>query len=73
MADCEELADAAAASGGDPWAWVLTGGEDHALAATFPGAPPDGWRIVGKVFDGPARVLVDGQEWNGYAGWQAFH
>jgi thiamine-monophosphate kinase len=73
VADCEALAEAAAASGGDPWLWVLTGGEDHALAATFPGAAPAGWRIVGKVFDGPARVLVDGQEWNGYAGWQSFH
>ncbi|HZA10995.1 thiamine-phosphate kinase [Mycobacterium sp.] len=71
--DYEALTGAAAATGGDPWAWVLAGGEDHALTATFPGAAPAGWRIIGKVFDGPARVLVDGQEWNGYAGWQSFH
>jgi thiamine-monophosphate kinase len=71
--DCDALAAAAAASGGDRWLWVLTGGEDHALVATFPGAPPEGWRTIGKVFDGPARVLVDGQEWNGYAGWESFH
>jgi thiamine-monophosphate kinase len=70
--DYEAVADAAAAAGGDPWAWVLAGGEDHALVATFPGAAPQEWRIIGKVFDGPARVLVDGQEWNGYAGWQSF-
>jgi thiamine-monophosphate kinase len=72
VADYEAVVDAAAACAGDPWAWVLAGGEDHALAATFPGAAPPGWRIIGKVFDGPARVLVDGHEWNGYAGWQSF-
>jgi len=72
VADYEAVVDAAAASGGDPWAWVLAGGEDHALVATFPGAAPTGWRVIGKVFDGPARVLVDGQVWNGYAGWQSF-
>ena len=70
--DYEALADAAVACGGDPWAWILAGGEDHALVATFPGAAPVEWRIIGKVFDGPARVLVDGQEWNGYAGWRSF-
>jgi thiamine-monophosphate kinase len=70
--DYEAVAEAAAATGGDPWSWVLAGGEDHALVATFPGAAPQRWRIIGKVFDGPARVLVDGQEWNGYAGWQSF-
>ncbi len=26
----------------------------------------------GAVLDGPARVLVDGEEWTGYAGWQSF-
>jgi thiamine-monophosphate kinase len=70
--DYEAVADAAAATGSDPWSWVLAGGEDHALVATFPGAAPHGWRMIGKVFDGPARVLVDGQEWSGYAGWQSF-
>jgi thiamine-monophosphate kinase len=72
VADYEALVDAAAASDGDPWAWVLTGGEDNALVAMFPGAVPAGWRIIGKVCDGPPRVLVDGHEWNGYAGWQSF-
>ena len=47
--------------GDDPWDWVLGGGEDHALVATFPGPPPAGWRVIGAVLDGPARVLVDGE------------
>ncbi len=43
--------DAAAALGKDPLEWVLTGGEDHALAATFPSAKavPKGWTVVGEV------------------------
>ena len=36
------LAAAAAAVAIDPWDWVLGGGEDHALVATFPGSPPAG-------------------------------
>ena len=55
-------AAAAAASDADAWAWVLGGGEDHALVATFPGTPPDGWRVIGTVIDGPPRVLVDGDD-----------
>jgi HPt (histidine-containing phosphotransfer) domain-containing protein len=35
----------------DPWVWVLSGGEDHALVATFSGAPPRGWRVIGTVID----------------------
>ena len=71
-ADRDAVADAAAAVGSDPWAWVLGGGEDHALVATFPLSPPAGWRPIGKVLDGPPRVLVDGVEWNGNPGWQSF-
>jgi thiamine-monophosphate kinase len=71
-ADHDALAAAAAAAGADPWAWVLGGGEDHALVATFAAAVPDGWRVIGVVLDGPARVLVDGDEWHGYQGWQSF-
>lgn len=70
--DHEAIAEAAAAVGADPWSWVLGGGEDHALIASFPGPVPPGWRVIGRVIDGPARVLVDGQEWDGYAGWQSF-
>ena len=71
-ADYEALAAAGAAVGADPWAWVLGGGEDHALVACFADAVPDGWRIIGRVLDGPAGVLVDGEPWRGYAGWESF-
>jgi thiamine-monophosphate kinase len=71
-ADHDALAAAAAAVGADPWRWVLGGGEDHALVACFAGPTPAGWRIIGRVVDGPARVLVDDQEWSGYAGWQSY-
>lgn len=71
-ADHDALVDAGAAAGADPWSWVLSGGEDHALAACFAGAVPDGWRVIGRVLDGPARLLVDGEPWRGNAGWQSF-
>ncbi|OBF49729.1 thiamine-phosphate kinase [Mycobacterium sp. 852002-50816_SCH5313054-b] len=71
-ADRDAVAEAAAAVGADPLAWVLGGGEDHALAACFAGPAPAGWRVIGAVLDGPARVLVDGAEWSGYAGWQSY-
>jgi thiamine-monophosphate kinase len=71
-ADRDALAAAGDAAGADPMAWVLSGGEDHALAASFAGPAPAGWRIIGTVLDGPARVLVDGAEWGGYAGWQSY-
>jgi thiamine-monophosphate kinase len=37
-------------------AWVLTGGDDHALAATFPRrvALPPRWTVIGEVLTGPA-------------------
>jgi thiamine-monophosphate kinase len=71
-ADREALSAAAQAVGVDPLTWVLGGGEDHALVAAFAGPVPAGWRVIGHVLDGPARVLVDGAEWQGYAGWQSF-
>ena len=53
--------------------WVLAGGEDHALAATFkPGtALPARWTVIGEVLSGQ-DVLVDGREWAGSAGWDHF-
>jgi thiamine-monophosphate kinase len=71
-ADHDAVVGAAGTVGGDPWEFVLAGGEDHALAATFPGPPPDGWRTVGRVLAGPADVLVDGGKWTGNRGWQSF-
>jgi thiamine-monophosphate kinase len=45
------LQQVASALGVDPMAWVLTGGEDHALVATFsPRAVlPAGWSVIGRV------------------------
>lgn len=57
----EPLQAVGAALGIDPLGLVLRGGEDHALAATFPeGTPlPEGWEPVGSVSAG-AGVTVDG-------------
>ncbi len=51
------------ALGTDPLAWVLTGGEDHALLATFPSgaALPEGWAVVGEVRAGTPGVTVSGE------------
>jgi thiamine-monophosphate kinase len=53
--------------------WVLSGGEDHALAATFPPgtALPPRWTVIGQVLTGRG-VVVDGQPWAGSAGWDHF-
>jgi thiamine-monophosphate kinase len=71
-ADRRVLLGAGDVAGIDAWTWVFGGGEDHALVAAFPGPIPAGWREIGHVIDGPARVLVDGTEWRGYAGWRSF-
>ncbi|MFT4216381.1 MAG: thiamine-phosphate kinase [Micropruina sp.] len=65
---------AAAVGGGDPLTFILTGGDDHALLATFaPADVPDGWRVIGTVADGDPAVTVDGATWEGgAAGWQHF-
>ena len=70
-ADVEEVTAAAQAVDIDPWTLVLGGGEDHALVACFPNAPPPGWRVIGSVTDGAAEVLVDGVRWTGPRGWQS--
>jgi thiamine-monophosphate kinase len=73
------MRDAAAALGVDPHTWILAGGDDHALVATFPPrtALPDGWTVIGEVL--PATlfaegngVTVDGRAWKGPAGWDHF-
>ena len=53
--------------------WVLTGGEDHALAATFPAGRelPGSWTVVGQVRKGQG-VLVNGAAVTGRAGWNHF-
>ena len=55
----EVLVDTGAILEADPYSWVLGGGEDHALVATFPDAAPDGWRVIGAVHAGRG-VTVDG-------------
>lgn len=76
--DVDALAAAALRLEIDPWQWVLGGGEDHALVATFPAEAPPGWRPIGTVVDarvvgdGAPRVTVDGAAWDGTAGWQSY-
>jgi thiamine-monophosphate kinase len=76
-----------AAPRGDSWAgtmgedtsaamaleWVLTGGEDHSLAAAFPPGTvlPARWRVIGEVLPGTG-VTVDGAPHDGPSGWQHF-
>jgi thiamine-monophosphate kinase len=57
----------------DPLDWILTGGEDHALAATFPPAAdlPARWVIVGRVGAGRG-VRIDSRRSEGLAGWDHF-
>jgi thiamine-monophosphate kinase len=68
------VAEAAAAFNLDPLAWVLTGGDDHALLATFPsGTPlPPGFHAVGEVRAGGPQVLVDGEPFSGAGGHDHF-
>lgn len=69
------LADVGAALGVDPVHWLLTGGEDHALAATFPpdATLPAGWTAIGEVRAGEPVVLVSGRAYDGGAGgWDHF-
>jgi thiamine-monophosphate kinase len=58
------LREVGAALNVDPMLWVLTGGDDYALAATFPAASgvPDGWLQVGVASEGDG-VRVDGRRW----------
>jgi len=69
----QELTDTARALNADPVHWLLGGGEDHALAATFPSDVdlPMAWSVVGRVARGD-DVLVDGVPWSGPRGWTSF-
>jgi thiamine-monophosphate kinase len=67
----EPLQAVGAALGADPLRFVLAGGDDHALLATFPaGSVPAGWLEIGTVGepgDEPA-VTVDGAAYDGPTG-----
>lgn len=69
----EPLHAVAAALGADPLQFVLGGGDDHALLATFPPDAdlPEGWRVIGSVADGEG-VTVDGAPYDGPTGWSHF-
>ncbi|UKJ65837.1 thiamine-phosphate kinase [Cellulosimicrobium cellulans] len=69
--------DAGADVGDRAEGWVLSGGEDHALLATFPADArlPDGFRAIGRVrtVDGDgAGVRVDGRVAHRATGWDHF-
>ena len=72
------LVDVGAALGADPRHWLLTGGDDHAAAATFPPdvALPAGFTRIGAVLSpghGEPAVHVDGRPYDGGpAGWDHF-
>jgi thiamine-monophosphate kinase len=68
-----QMRDAATALGVDPLIWVLTGGDDHALAATFPrnAELPAAFKVIGSVHEGTG-VTVDRKPWQGGTGWDHF-
>jgi thiamine-monophosphate kinase len=68
----EVIVQAAAALGADPLEWILTGGDDHALAATFPEHVrlPPAWTPIGRVTDGKG-VHVEGRTTTS-GGWDHF-
>jgi thiamine-monophosphate kinase len=73
----EPLQAVAAATGADPYTFILTGGDDHALAATFLDAKsvPEGWLVIGRVEQADhdqISVLVDGAVWETPAGFDHF-
>jgi thiamine-monophosphate kinase len=65
----EPLQAVGAALGADPMRFILGGGDDHALAATFPAGTvlPDGWTVIGTVAEG-SGVTVDGGAYEGPTG-----
>jgi thiamine-monophosphate kinase len=68
----EPLHAVAAATGADPLSFILGGGEDHSLLATFPSASvPDGWTVIGSVSEG-SGTTVDGAAYDGPTGWTHF-
>jgi thiamine-monophosphate kinase len=73
----EPLQAVAAATGSDPYTMLFTGGDDHALAATFPvtATVPEGWYVVGNVVAADhdhSGVVVDGKVWESSAGFDHF-
>lgn len=69
----EPLRAVGAALGADPMQFILTGGDDHALVATFPAGTvlPEPWLQIGEVAHG-SGVTVDGEEYDGPTGHDHF-
>ncbi len=65
----EPLQAVGSALGADPMRFVLSGGDDHSLAATFPAdvTLPEGWLLIGTVSEGEG-VTVDGAAYEGPTG-----
>jgi thiamine-monophosphate kinase len=61
----QKLREVAAALNTDPLVWVLTGGDDYSLVASFPAgtALPSEWSPIGVVAEGEG-VRVDGRRWS---------
>ncbi len=72
----EPLQAVGAALGVDPLRFVLTGGDDYSLVATFPSdvALPQAWRPIGRVLGGgdAGTVTVDGAAYDDPVGHQHF-
>ena len=62
-----------AALGVDPMQFILGGGDDHAILATFPAGTdlPEGFTVIGSVSEGEG-VTVDGAAYDGPTGWAHF-
>ena len=69
----EPLKAVGSALGADPMQFILGGGDDHPLLATFrdEASVPHGWTLVGRVREG-SGVTVDGAPYDGPAGWVHF-
>ncbi len=65
----EPLQAVGAALGADPLRFILAGGDDHCLVATFPEGAllPEGWSPIGEVAEG-SGVTVDGAAYEGPRG-----
>jgi thiamine-monophosphate kinase len=73
LPDDPALRPAAETLGADRLRWILTGGEDHALAATFPRETdlPGHWLVLGTARKGHG-VTVDSRPADRLGGWRHF-
>jgi thiamine-monophosphate kinase len=69
----EPLQAVGAALGVDPLGFLLTGGDDHPLAASYPGGVelPTPWTVIGSISEGEG-VTVDGAKYEGALGHDHF-